>query len=166
MSEVEAEKAEDIEDQVTSSEKIQGYVDYSKAKLSQPPPPRSSTTAGLSREHLEQGKVKSKVYKEYISAASVYGLSLFLLATISQQGASLLATLTLRYWGDHNRAVGDNSGMLAYLTAYGLFSLLSTLLGGVSSVLMWVFCGLRSAKRLHDSVSCHSSILVNGFKRP
>lgn len=164
MSEVEVEKTEDLQDKITASEKIQGYVDYSKAKLSQPLPPRSSTAAGLSREHLEQGQVKSKVYKEYISAASVVGFSLFLLTTISQQGASLLASLTLRYWGDHNRAVGSNSGVLVYLTAYGLFSLLSTLLGGASSILIWVFCSLRSAKQLHDSVSYSSSTLVNGFK--
>ena len=159
ISEVETEKAEDFENQIPS-EKFQGYIDYSKAKLSQPQPPRTAVAAGLSREHLEQGQVKTKVYKEYIRAASGFGFSLFLLATISQQGASLLATLTLRYWSEHNRAVGNNSGMLAYLSAYGLFSLLATILGGVASILMWVFCGLRSAKQLHDSVSHRSSILI------
>ena len=164
MSEVETEKAEDFENQIASSEKFQGYIDYSRAKLSQPQPPRTAVAGGLSREHLEQGQVKSRVYSEYIRAASRFGFSLFLLATISQQGASLLATLTLRYWSEHNRAVGNNSGMLSYLVVYGLFSLLATILGGVASILMWVFCGLRSAKQLHDSVSHHSSILINCFK--
>ncbi|KAF8740000.1 hypothetical protein AX14_009122 [Amanita brunnescens Koide BX004] len=152
VSEVETEKAEDLEDQIPSSEKFQGYIDYSRAKLSQPKPPLSAVAAGLSREHLEQGQVKTKVYREYIRAASGFGFSLFLLTTVAQQGASLLATLTLRYWSEHNRAVGDNSGMLGYLGAYGLFSLLATILGGVSSIVMWVFCGLRSAKQLHDSM--------------
>jgi len=60
----------------------------------------------------------------------------------------------LRSWGEHNRELGDNSGMFHYLLGYGFFSLLSTILGGLSAVIMWVFCGLRGARRLHDSVSC------------
>ena len=133
--------------------KIRQRVDCGKTKIAQPSPLCTSTALELSREHQEQGKVKTKVYKQYIEAASKIGFSTFLLTIVVQQAASLFASLALRYWGEHNRAVGDNSGMFVYLNAYGLFSLLSTLLCGLASALLWVFCGLRSARLLHDSVS-------------
>lgn len=83
----------------------------------------------------------------------------FLLTTVLQQAASVLASLTLRSWGEHNREVGSNRGMMKYLIIYGLFSLSSTILGGISAILMWVYCALRSARRLHDGVrSCRLSL--------
>ncbi|KAF8957433.1 multidrug resistance-associated ABC transporter [Flammula alnicola] len=109
-------------------------------------------SGGLTKEHQEQGRVKIDVYKQYIQAASKAGFVLFLFATVAQQGASVMATLTLRYWGEHNREMGNNSGMFKYLLVYGLFSLSSSLLGAISAITMWVYCALRSAKRLHDSM--------------
>ena len=109
-------------------------------------------TGGLSKEHREQGRVKIEVYKQYIQAASKAGFAFFLVTTIAQQAASVLATLTLRYWGEHNRAAGNNAGMFNYLLVYGCFSLSSSLLGAISAITMWVYCALRSARYLHDSV--------------
>lgn len=102
--------------------------------------------------------MKIEVYKQYIQAASKAGFAFFLFATVSQQAASVLATLTLRYWGEHNREVGDNSGMFKYLLVYGLFSLSSSLLGALSAIAMWVFCALRSSRRLHDAVRAGSKM--------
>jgi hypothetical protein len=75
-------------------------------------------------------------------------------ATIAQQAMTLFGNLALRSWGEHNQETGDNSGMFKYLLIYGLFSLSATLLGGISNVIMWILCSLRSSKRLHDSVGC------------
>jgi ATP-binding cassette, subfamily C (CFTR/MRP), member 1 len=47
---------------------------------------------------------------------------------------------------------GSNDNLAKYLTAYGLFSLSSTILGAVSSLLIWVTCSMRSAKYLHDNM--------------
>jgi len=132
-------------------EKLPQGIDYGKPKLAKRSA-ASSATGGLSREHSEQGQVKGRVYKEYINAASTVGFSLFLLATIAQQAASLLASFVLRYWGEHNREMGSNSGIFPYLIGYGSFSLFSIILGGLASTIMWVFCGLRGARFLHDSM--------------
>jgi hypothetical protein len=43
--------------------------------------------------------------------------------------------------------------MFKYLLAYGSFSLSASILGGASAIIMWVYCSLRSARKLHDSVS-------------
>jgi len=135
------------------SEKLRRRTSFQKAKLAPISSIQASTSTGLSKEHTEQGQVKISVYKQYINAASKAGFTLFLLATILQQVASVLSTLTLRYWGEHNREVGSNEGMFKYLVAYGSFSLAASLLGGVSAMLMWVYCALRSARKLHDGVS-------------
>jgi len=42
--------------------------------------------------------------------------------------------------------------MLEYLLLYGGFSFGSTLLGAFSAIILWVYCALQSARRLHDSV--------------
>lgn len=143
------------------SEKLQRRTSFSKAKLVKSSSLRAPSSTGLTREHQEQGRVKIDVYKQYIKATSKIGFFCFLLTTIGQQAASVFATLTLRYWGEHNREVGDNSGMFRYLLIYGLFSLSSIILGGVSAILMWVYCALKSAKRLHDSVIIFSLFLLH-----
>lgn len=135
------------------SEKLRHRASFAKAKIAQPAPPRTASSIGLSKEHSERGQVKKHVYRQYIEAASKAGFGFFLLTTVLQQAASIFANLTLRSWGEHNREMGDNRGMMKYLIIYGLFSFSATILGGASAVLMWVLCALRSARRLHDGVS-------------
>lgn len=134
------------------SEKLRHRQSFQRARIA-PPPVGQPISTGLTKEHKEQGKVKVEVYRQYIQAASKIGFTLFLIATVAQQGASVLATITLKYWGEHNREVGSNDGMFKYLLVYGAFSLSATLLGAMSAIIMWVFCALRSSKRLHDGVS-------------
>lgn len=92
------------------------------------------------------------MYLQYVEAASKIGFALFVLATVLSQLVSVAANNTLRAWGEHNREVGSNRGIGKYLLGYGLFSLSSTLLGAAAAILIWVFCSIRSARRLHDSV--------------
>ncbi|KAF9054330.1 multidrug resistance-associated ABC transporter [Panaeolus papilionaceus] len=133
------------------SEKLRHRQSFQRARIA-PPPVGQPISTGLTKEHKEQGKVKVEVYRQYIQAASKIGFTLFLIATVAQQGASVLATITLKYWGEHNREVGSNDGMFKYLLVYGAFSLSATLLGAMSAIIMWVFCALRSSKRLHDGM--------------
>ena len=117
-------------------------------------------SSGLKKEHQEQGSVKKDVYMQYIYAASKIGFILYLFATATQQATSVLASLTLRYWGEHNQQLGNNSGMFQYLLVYGLFSFSSSILGATSAIILWVYCTVRSARQLHDSVrSSHNRLL-------
>ncbi|KAF9457511.1 multidrug resistance-associated ABC transporter [Collybia nuda] len=134
------------------SEKLRHRASFAKAKIAQPTPSRAISSTGLSKEHSERGQVKKHVYRQYIEAASKAGFSFFLLTTVLQQAASVFANLTLRSWGEHNREMGANRGVMKYLVIYGLFSFSATILGGASAVLMWVLCALRSARRLHDGM--------------
>ncbi|KAJ7180495.1 multidrug resistance-associated ABC transporter [Mycena filopes] len=134
------------------SEKLRHRTSYPKAVIAPPKPVRAANAAGLSQEHREQGRVKRRVYVQYLEAASKAGFVVYLATTVGQQAMTLFGNLALRSWGEHNREMGDNSGMFKYLLIYGMFSLSSTILGGISSVVMWVLCSLRSSKRLHDSM--------------
>lgn len=107
----------------------------------------------MSREHSEQGQVKRDVYLRYLEAASKSGFSIFLAFIVLQQAMSVAANLILRNWGEHNRASGDNSGRFNYLLGYGLSSLASVMFAGSAAVVIWVYCSIRSARHLHDSVS-------------
>ncbi|KAK0488812.1 P-loop containing nucleoside triphosphate hydrolase protein [Armillaria novae-zelandiae] len=149
---IQEEDLEAVKFDVTLSEKLRDRSSFSKAVIAKPSPTRSPESTGLSREHMEQGRVKTHVYAEYIRAASKTGFSLFLAAIVAQQASSVLGNLVLRSWGEHNMEMGSNAGMLKYLIIYGAVSLSSILLGGAAAILMWVLCSLRSAKRLHDAM--------------
>ncbi|KAF9054322.1 metal resistance protein YCF1 [Panaeolus papilionaceus] len=112
---------------------------------------REAISGGIRKEHKEEGGVKMEVYTEYIKAASKIGSALFLLVTASQQVASVLGNLTLRYWGEHNLE-GKAGSISKYLLIYVGFSLSNILLGVASTMLLWMFCSLRSSRRLHDGM--------------
>ncbi|KZP22608.1 P-loop containing nucleoside triphosphate hydrolase protein [Athelia psychrophila] len=107
---------------------------------------------GMSQEHSEQGQVKQDVYMKYLQAASKTGFGFFLLFIVIQQTMSVAANLILRQWGEHNRTTGNNSGRFDYLLAYGLSLLASVFFSGAAAVVIWVFCSVRSARYLHDSM--------------
>jgi ABC-type multidrug transport system fused ATPase/permease subunit len=71
---------------------------------------------------------------------------------ILQQALVLMSNLTLRTWGERNADDGNNRGALHYMLLYGLWILLSTIAGLVSTILIWVICGLKSARKLHDKM--------------
>lgn len=116
-------------------------------------PHQSESAKTAKKEHTEQGRVKRDVYAEYIRAASIWGFSLFLITTILTQLSSVAGNFTLRAWGEHNRSDGVDRGVSFYLLLYGMFSLGSVLSSCAGSILIWVYCSLRSAKRMHDAVS-------------
>ena len=93
------------------------------------------------------------MYLRYLEAASKAGFVSFVVATILQQITSLMGNNMLREWGNHNSEVGGNEGAGVYLLGYGMASLSSTILGAVAALLIWVLCSVRSARKLHDSVS-------------
>ena len=152
----------DMELTAAVTEKLQRRESFQKAKIFLAPSSNIRST-GLTKEHQEQGSVKMEVYKQYIYAASKTGFIFYLITIAGQQASSVLGTLTLRYWGEHNQELGNNSSMFKYLLIYGLFSLSSSLLGGVSAIIMWVYCALRSARHLHDNVrSRNHFFFLNG----
>ncbi|KAL7408757.1 hypothetical protein BDY24DRAFT_419499, partial [Mrakia frigida] len=103
------------------------------------------------KETMERGQVKTRVYKEYISAASVWGVALFLFATFAAQGFSIGGNLVLRAWGEHNLEENKTASIGLFLFFYGLTGLSSSLLSMVASLLLWTYMAIRCSRKLHDS---------------
>ncbi|KAG1776029.1 P-loop containing nucleoside triphosphate hydrolase protein [Suillus placidus] len=135
------------------SEKVLRRGSFKKAVLAAPPKLRDASSDGITKEHSEQGRVKMEVYSQYLHAASRKGFLFFVLATVLQQAVSVMSTVMLRLWGEHNREMGANVGLTdKYFLGYGLFNLMAIFLGACAALLIWVFCSLRSSKHLHDSM--------------
>jgi hypothetical protein len=135
-------------------EKINRRRSFGKAMLApeQVIPTKGEITATVRKEHSEQGRVKKDVYLSYMKAASVWGFSLNIVCVVLQQGASVLANLCLRAWGDANQDLSGTNGAIRYLWLYGILCLSSVLLSAAGSLFIFVLCTLRSAKVLHDQV--------------
>ncbi|KAG6859484.1 hypothetical protein C0993_003871, partial [Termitomyces sp. T159_Od127] len=54
----------------STSEKLRHRASFAKARIAKPGPTREEESTGLSKEHQEQGRVKVRVYQQYIEAAS------------------------------------------------------------------------------------------------
>jgi ATP-binding cassette, subfamily C (CFTR/MRP), member 1 len=135
-------------------EKLTRRRSFPRATLAElPPPTQSSSSQGLSVEKSQTGRVDKRVYARYIEAASKIGFFLFVGALLLQQVFSVLSSVELKAWGEGNRSAGNNKDALRYLWAYGVFSLISAVLGSASAILVWVLCSYRSSKHLHDAVS-------------
>ncbi|KAI9464554.1 P-loop containing nucleoside triphosphate hydrolase protein [Lactarius psammicola] len=134
-------------------EKLTHKKSFSRATLA---PVTSQTTkassGGLSEEQSAQGRVKSHVYWRYIGAASKVGFALFVVVMAMQQTLLVLGTFALKYWSEGNRESGENKSAVKYLWAYGLLSLSSSILNCTASILILVFCSLKSSKHLHDAM--------------
>ncbi|QRV89229.1 ABC transporter transmembrane region [Ceratobasidium sp. AG-Ba] len=103
-------------------------------------------------EHREQGNVKMSVYKRYFQASSIPGVAVYMLCMVLQQACAILSNVALKSWGNHNQEAGDNTGVGYYLFIYGMFALASALFSFVASVLLWVYCAIKSARSLHDAM--------------
>ncbi|KAG1888634.1 ABC transporter type 1, transmembrane domain-containing protein [Suillus subluteus] len=135
------------------SEKVSRKGSFKKAVLAAPPKLRDASSDGLTKEHSEQGRVKMEVYSQYLHAASRKGFLFFVLATVLQQAVSVMSTVMLKLWGEHNRETGANAGLTdKYFLGYGFFILVAIFLNACAALLIWVFCSLRSSKHLHDSM--------------
>ncbi|KAH9000229.1 P-loop containing nucleoside triphosphate hydrolase protein [Lactarius akahatsu] len=137
----------------TLQEKLTHKKSFSRATLA---PVTSQTTkassGGLSEEQSAQGRVKPHVYWRYIGAASKTGFALFVIVMAMQQTVLVLGTFSLKHWSEGNRESGENRSAVKYLWAYGLLSLSSSILNCTASILILVFCSLKSSKHLHDAM--------------
>ncbi|KAH8832587.1 P-loop containing nucleoside triphosphate hydrolase protein [Flagelloscypha sp. PMI_526] len=134
------------------SEKLRAKAAFPPAVLAPLPPTRTPANTELTREHSEQGRVKTSVYVQYIKASSPPFVVLFVIAIISAQALTILANFVLRNWANHNEETRTNDDMWYYLGIYGAIILGSTVLSWLSACLMWVVCGLNSARFLHDNM--------------
>lgn len=102
------------------------------------------------REHLEQGKVKWNVYKEYAKACNPYALAVYFLFLLSYSGLSVSSGFWLKHWSEENSRTGSNEHIGLYLGIYFALCIGSSLSSVLYTLTLWVGCAIYSAKRLHN----------------
>lgn len=111
-------------------------------------------TAGnlMTVEESAQGKVDYHVYKEYFKACSFIGIIGVIGFQCASQGSQVGANLWLKHWSGKNLEDGANNNVWVYLAIYALIGWSGTVFAFLQTMVMWVYCGIRSARYLHSSM--------------
>ncbi|KAL0096556.1 multi drug resistance-associated protein MRP [Phycomyces blakesleeanus] len=103
-------------------------------------------------EESAKGSVESDVYKQYAKSCSIVGVAFVLLFQILAQFSQVGTNLWLKHWSSDNEASGGNDHVWMYLGVYAIIGWSSTIFTVIQSLLLWIFCAIRSAKVLHSKM--------------
>ncbi|TGZ81048.1 ABC transporter family protein [Ascodesmis nigricans] len=112
-----------------------------------------ATRTTTAKEHQEQGKVKWSVYLEYARACNWWGVGLYMVCLVASQVASVGGSLWLKKWSEVNSREGHNPEVGKYIGVYFALGVGAAALTVVQSLVMWIFCAIRAAKKLHDKMA-------------
>ncbi|KAG2236972.1 hypothetical protein INT48_002041 [Thamnidium elegans] len=118
---------------------------YGKAK-------NGETERLITVEESAKGSVTWDVYKQYAKSCSTYGVIAVLTLIVLAQLASVGTNLWLKYWSSQNQSQGSNDNIWFYLGIYALIGWASTLFAMVQTLVLWVYCAIRSARVLHSQM--------------
>ncbi|KAK9371704.1 P-loop containing nucleoside triphosphate hydrolase protein [Lipomyces chichibuensis] len=107
------------------------------------------------KEHSEKGQVKLGVYREYIKAANVSVVVTFLVLMIASNSMSVGGNIWLKHWSDVNTRYGDNPDTGKYLGVYLFFGVTAAFLTLFYTLVLWIFCTIEAARKLHDRMLRH-----------
>lgn len=119
-------------------------------------PLNSNSATLMTKEENAQGSVEWRVYASYAESCGIYSVVFFILLAIFTQILNVSQNVLLSKWAeDNDRAVkgfsimGQKSVMF-WLLAYGGLGLTSSCALVFQVLFAWVYCGIRSAKILHN----------------
>lgn len=113
--------------------------------------PDPKITAVLA-ETSEKGNVKWLIYKEYIRACSITGVIFFLIFIFASQGASVGSSVWLKNISSQYDSGGEvNAGLM--LGVYALLGVGASALTMCYTLILWIFCSIRSSKILHENMA-------------
>ncbi|OAD00212.1 hypothetical protein MUCCIDRAFT_166009 [Mucor lusitanicus CBS 277.49] len=113
---------------------------------------RSTTGQLMTVEESAKGKVAWDVYKQYARACSVGGVLAVLAFQCASQGSQVGSNIWLKHWSSNNSQDGANNNVWLYLGIYALIGWSATIFAFLQTMVMWVFCAIRSARYLHSSM--------------
>ncbi|GMS81781.1 hypothetical protein PENTCL1PPCAC_3956, partial [Pristionchus entomophagus] len=151
-----SEEEEDEDEAVDDIEKFTAKVlDESKDREDTlTKTPETETEEGekklIKKEGVEQGRVKSTVYLEYIRAASIPLFIAFLVTFAVYQGFQMLRSFWLSAWSNENDPAypGEKMDQGARQGIYIALGLIESI-GFMFSLAFLLYAGLNASKRLH-----------------
>ncbi|KAB8349645.1 hypothetical protein FH972_023664 [Carpinus fangiana] len=106
-----------------------------------------------SKETSEQGKVKWSVYGEYAKTANVPAVIVYLVALFAAQTAQVGGSVWLKEWSEANERAGGNPDVAKWLLGYFAFGIGSAALVVVQTLILWIFCSIEAARKLHERMA-------------
>ncbi|KAI9023065.1 multi drug resistance-associated protein MRP [Phycomyces nitens] len=103
-------------------------------------------------EESAKGSVQGDVYKQYAKSCSLVGVAFVLVFQILAQFSQVGTNLWLKHWSSNNESSGGNDNVWMYLGVYAVIGWSSTIFTVIQSLLLWIFCAIRSAKVLHSKM--------------
>lgn len=110
---------------------------------------RTRPTAEISAK----GKVKWKVYWQYIQACSLAWTGVWVVVNITATLLSVLSNYSLKKWADRNELIGNNSDAFKYIAIYSLFGFGTSILNLAKGVIFWVHLGIRGGRVVHERMA-------------
>jgi ABC-type multidrug transport system fused ATPase/permease subunit len=113
--------------------------------------PEPKNSALMSEEQMKQGSVSRSVYLAYAKACSYSAVIAYLISMVLSQSASISTSLWLTHWSSDNDS-GKDINPLYYIGVYALLGFSYSLLTVFQSIILQVYCGIRSARVLHQDM--------------
>ncbi|EGW30047.1 uncharacterized protein SPAPADRAFT_144773 [Spathaspora passalidarum NRRL Y-27907] len=105
------------------------------------------------KEHLEQGKVKWDVYKEYAKACNPVNVMIFLSFTVISFVINVASNFWLKHWSEVNSQYGYNPNVVKYLGVYFLLGIGFSGASLIQNCFLWIFCSIQGSKKLHNRMA-------------
>ncbi len=106
-----------------------------------------------SKENIEQGKVKWKVYLEYANESNLVAVAIYLFTLLGAQTAQVAGSVWLKNWAEHNSETNTNDNTGMYIGIYFAFGIGSAALVVVQTLILWIFCSIEASRKLHERMA-------------
>ncbi|OAQ30743.1 ATP-binding cassette transporter 1 [Linnemannia elongata AG-77] len=114
--------------------------------------PEPKNSALMSEEQMKQGSVSRSVYLAYAKACSYSAVIAYILSMVLSQSASISTSLWLTHWSSDNDSGNGVNSPMYYIGVYALLGFSYSLLTVFQSIILQVYCGIRSARVLHQDM--------------
>lgn len=104
-------------------------------------------------ETSAKGKVKWKVYWQYIQACSLAWTIFWLFVNLAATLASVMSNFSLKKWADRNELNGNNSEAFRYIAIYSVLGVSTSVLNLAKGVIFWVHLGIRGGRVVHERMA-------------
>ncbi|KAF8928276.1 hypothetical protein BGZ58_009765 [Dissophora ornata] len=106
----------------------------------------------ITEEQMKQGSVHRSVYLAYAKACSYRSVILYIVSMLFSQGASISTSLWLTHWSSDNDSGNTEHSTMYYIGVYAALGMSYSLLTVFQSIILQVFCAIRSARVLHEEM--------------
>lgn len=106
----------------------------------------------MQQEHVEQGKVKWDVYKEYAKSCNPVAVVFFFVFIILANALSVSSGFWLKHWSEKNTESGSNKNFGFFLGVYFAICISTSLASVLYTLILMIGCSIQAAQKLHQRI--------------